>query len=432
MRYPPYLEDDIVLPDFYKVRAKYPSTKIEYISKLKKELTAVYRNIKIKKNDKVAVCVGSRGISDLPEIVKTVCTFISDKGGVPFIVPAMGSHGGATTDGQVEVLEKLGVSEDTCGVQIKSSLDVDKIGKVFGEVPVYFSKDCMDADHSICINRIKSHTKFKGKIESGLLKMICVGMGKHLGAMTYHNMALKYGFQELLIKMGRSAVEKSNIRFGVAIVENSYDEIMEIKAIEASDIFESEKDLLKIAKRNLPNLPVNDLDALIIDQIGKEISGAGMDPNVTGRTFDYMEDDFSKELNAKRVAVLNLTDKTGGNAIGVGNADIITEKVFEKMNYEATLMNALTSMSLRKAFIPVKVRDDMMAIKTALLTTGPYNPNDAKVILIKDTKHLDCFIISSELKKEFSGTGFEIEKTRLVFDNENNLTNFQGGIKTSS
>jgi hypothetical protein len=425
MRYPPYLEEEIVYPEFFKVKINHPSKKIDHNLKLKKELKAVYTKIKIKKNESVAVCVGSRGISNLLDIVKTVCSFLKEKGAKPFIVPSMGSHGGATDEGQIRVLENLGITQESIGVKIISSLEVIQIGKVFGEVPVYLSKDCLEADHSICINRIKSHTKFKGKIESGLGKMICVGMGKHKGALVYHNMALKYGFQELLLKMAKFALEKSNLLFGIGVVEDFYDETMEIKALAASEIFEKEKELLKISKKNFPKLPLKELDSLIIKQIGKEISGSGMDPNVTGRTYDYMEDDFSSQLDAKRIAILDLSEKTAGNAIGLGNADIITKKVFKKMDYEVTLMNALTSMSLRKAFIPISVRDDEMAIKASLLTLGPYDHTKARVAIIKNTKDLGEFIVSAPVKRELSKFNFDFEKVGLSFDSDNNLLNLK-------
>ena len=425
MRYPPYLEEEIVYPEFFKVKINLPSKKIDHNLKLKKELKAVYTKIKIKKNESVAVCVGSRGISNLLDIVKTVCSFLKEKGAKPFIVPSMGSHGGATDEGQIRVLENLGITQESIGVKIISSLEVIQIGKVFGEVPVYLSKDCLEADHSICINRIKSHTKFKGKIESGLGKMICVGMGKHKGALVYHDMALKYGFQELLLKMAKFALEKSNLLFGIGVVEDFYDETMEIKVLAASEIFEKEKELLKISKKNFPKLPIKELDALIIKQIGKEISGSGMDPNVTGRTYDYMEDDFSSQLDAKRIAILDLSEKTAGNAIGLGNADIITKKVFKKMDYEVTLMNALTSMSLRKAFIPISVRDDEMAIKASLLTLGPYDPTKARVAIIKNTKDLGEFIVSAPVKRELSKFNFDFEKVNLSFDGDNNLLNLK-------
>lgn len=425
MRYPPYLEEEIVYPEFFKVKINLPSKKIDHNLKLKKELKAVYTKIKIKKNESVAVCVGSRGISNLLDIVKTVCSFLKEKGAEPFIVPSMGSHGGATDEGQIRVLKNLGITQESIGVKIISSLDVIQIGKVFGEVPVYLSKDCLEADHSICINRIKSHTKFKGKIESGLGKMICVGMGKHKGALVYHDMALKYGFQELLLKMAKFALEKSNLLFGIGVVEDFYDETMEIKVLAASEIFEKEKELLKISKKNFPKLPIKELDSLIIKQIGKEISGSGMDPNVTGRTYDYMEDDFSSQLDAKRIAILDLSEKTAGNAIGLGNADIITKKVFKKMDYEVTLMNALTSMSLRKAFIPISVRDDEMAIKASLLTLGPYDPTKARVAIIKNTKDLGEFIVSAPVKRELSKFNFDFEKVSLSFDGDNNLLNLK-------
>ena len=204
--------------------------------------------------------------------------------------------------------------------------------------------------------------------------MLCVGMGKHQGALTYHNMALKHGFFPLLKAMGDEIIRKTNVRFGIAVVEDFFDETMEIEPVMAEDIFIREQELLAAARDQFPRLPFDSLDVLVIQRIGKEISGSGMDPNVTGRTFDLMEDDFSDSLKAGRIAVLNLSENTAGNGIGLGNADIITDKVFNSLDYEATLMNAMTSMSLRKAFIPIRLPSDEKAIQAAFTHPWPSGP----------------------------------------------------------
>ena len=218
----------------------------------------------------------------------------------------MGSHGGATAEGQTAVLLSLGVTEADCGASVFSSMDTVQIGTAFSEVPVVYSKDALAMDHSIFINRIKPHTKFKATVESGLLKMLCVGMGKHQGALAYHKYALKYGFYETQKAMGRVAMENTNFRFAVGIVENAYDKTLAVEVVPANLIFEKEPALLAQAKENLPVLPFQNLDVLVIRRIGKEISGAGMDPNVTGRAYDLKESDFSENLSATRVAILGL------------------------------------------------------------------------------------------------------------------------------
>ena len=353
MRYPAYIENDFSFPDFYRVKMTHPGRGLEDpVAVLDRQLQLVLPNAGIKPGDRVALAVGSRGITGIAHLVAGACRRIRQMGALPFIIPAMGSHGGATARGQVRVLEKLDITQERCGAVVVSSMAVEQVGTIMDNVPVFFSRDALAMDHTLCINRIKPHTKFKGPVESGLYKMLCIGLGKHQGALTYHNMALKYGFFPLLKAMGDAMIAQTNFRAGIAVVEDFFDATMAVEVIPAPAIFEREPRLLAMAREQFPRLPFETLDVLVIEQIGKEISGSGMDPNVTGRTFDLMEDDFSQSLKAGRIAILNLSEKTGGNAIGLGNADIITEKVFRTMDYEATLMNALTSMSLRKAFIP--------------------------------------------------------------------------------
>ena len=419
MRYPAYIEKDFSFPQFYRVRLNPPSRAMpDPAGVLEKELVQALDQVGIKPGQTVAVGVGSRGINQISSLVSTICRSIRDRSAVPFIVPAMGSHGSATPEGQAMMLEKLGVTPDICNAEIKPGMDTVQLAKVCNDVPVFFSGQALAADHSICINRIKPHTKFKGEVESGLYKMMVVGMGKHQGALAYHNNALKYGFYNLLLKMGDAVVKNTNLRLGIGVVEDRYDQVMELQVIAADKIRETEPLLLKTAKENFPCLPYDQLDVLAVRQIGKEISGAGMDPNVTGRTFDLMEDDFSGVLNAKRVVILDLSAKTCGNAIGLGNADIITEKVFAEMDYEATLMNALTSMSLKKAFTPVRLPTRKKALQAAFQTIGPIAPDDVTAVIIQDTMHTTDFLISQALVERTKQLPWVecIEKTDLVLD----------------
>jgi hypothetical protein len=335
----------------------------------------------------------------------------------------MGSHGGATAEGQAAVLRRLNVTEESCGAPVVSTMDVEALGTVFGEVPVYFSRDALMMDHSMVINRVKPHTKFIGPAESGILKMLCVGMGKHRGAIAYHTWAMKHGFSELCQAMGQTIAAAANFRFGLAVVENAYDRALAVAGVAAARILEEETRLNALAKAHIPRLPFRDLDVLVVGRIGKEISGAGMDPNVTGRAFDLMESDFSQMLKVKRVAVLNLSAQTGGNAIGLGNADVITEKVFQRLDYEATLMNALTSLSLRKAFIPIRMPDERKAIQACFTTIGPVPAADVRAVVIRDTMHLSEFWISRALKKEVEGLSSAeiLGAAPLSFDADGNL-----------
>ena len=419
MRYPAYIEKDFSFPQFYRVRLNPPSQAMsDPAGVLEKELIPALDQVGIKPGQTVAVGVGSRGINQISSLVSTICRSIRDRSAVPFIVPAMGSHGSASPEGQAMMLENLGVTPDICNAEIKPDMDTVQVATVCNDVPVFFSGQALAADHSICINRIKPHTKFKGDVESGLYKMMVVGMGKHQGALAYHNNALKYGFYNLLLNMGDAVIKHTNLRLGIGVVEDRYDQVMDLQVIAADKIRETEPLLLKTAKENFPCLPYDQLDVLAIRQIGKEISGAGMDPNVTGRTFDLMEDDFSGVLNAKRVVILDLSAKTCGNAIGLGNADIITEKVFADMDYEATLMNALTSMSLRKAFTPVRLPTRRKALQAAFQTIGPIAPDEVTAVIIQDTMHTTDFLISQAMVEKTKQLPFveSIEKTDLVLD----------------
>ena len=318
MRYPAYLEKTFNFPQFYRVRLVPESMALpDPVGTLEAQLGTALDQAGVKLGQTVAIGVGSRGINKIDQFVAQICKSITGKGAKPIIIPAMGSHGSATSKGQEKTLAKLGVTPETCQAPIASDMEAVQVGTVFEGVPVYFSQKAVAADHSICINRIKPHTKFKGDVESGLYKMLVVGMGKHTGALTYHNFALKYGFYQLLSAMGDAVIEKTNFRFGIGVAEDAYDQVMDVEVIPAHEIKRREPDLLVKAKSHFPGLPYKDLDLLVVQQIGKEISGSGMDPNVTGRTCDLMEDDFSESLYAKRVVILGLSANTAGNAIGL-------------------------------------------------------------------------------------------------------------------
>lgn len=424
MQLPEYLEKRINFPNFYKVEMNYPHYGLDNIeSELLQTLDPILRKSIIKSGESVAVCIGSRGIRNLSKIVQLVCNRLHAIGAKPVIIPAMGSHGGATASGQKDILANLEVTEENCKAPILSSMKTIKLGEVLDNVPVYFSEDAYKMDHNICINRIKPHTKFKGPVESGLYKMLCIGMGKHAGAESCHQAALRHGLSPVIKAAGDMIIEKSNFRFGIAVIEDKYDESIVIEAIPGDSLFKRESELLKIAKENFPRLPIKKLDALIIQEIGKDISGSGMDPNVTGRAFDLMEDDFSKNMTATRLAILNLSEKSDGNAIGLGNADIITEQIFQKLDYQKTLTNALTSLSLRKAFIPIRLKDEEMAIAAAFTTTGIKDLNQLRAVIIKNTLNLSEFWASASLLPELQQIPDVriIEKVQLNFDQNGDL-----------
>lgn len=424
MRYPDFIENPYPFPPFHAVTPRLSGERLpEPAAAVAAQVRAALPESGIKPDDTVAVAVGSRGIDQGPAMVAALCRELSAAGAKPFLMPAMGSHGGATAEGQVRVLAGLGITEATCGAPVISSMAARRIATAKGEIPVVFAEDALRADHSVCLNRIKPHTKFKAPVESGLYKMLCVGMGKHEGALSYHRWALKYGFAETLTAMGDEALRHANFRFGVAVVENGHDRVCHVEAVPASRLAEREPALLDLANRHFPRLPFPEADVLVVGRIGKEISGAGMDPNVTGRAVDLGESDFSGCFRATRVVILDLSEKTGGNAIGLGLADIVTEKVFRNMDYEATLMNALTSGSLHKAFIPIRMPTEEKAIQAGFTTLGPVEPQAVRAVIVRDTRHLDRFLVTPSLLPALSGQdGIEIGPPEpLVFDSTGDL-----------
>ena len=424
MRYPDYLEQEYTFPEFYRVRMQSPDSRLDNpAAAVAESMAKVLPDSGIKDGDSVAVAVGSRGIDNLAVMVRAVCDTLKEGGARPFIFPAMGSHGNATAEGQRQILAQLGVTEEFVGAPIRSSMDVVQVATLHGEVPVSFSRDALEADHAICLNRIKLHTKFKAPVESGLCKMLCIGMGKHAGALAWHNWALKYGFYPLLKEMAAEIVAKTNVRFGIGIIEDAHDRTAYIEAVPAADIPTREPALLEMAKEFFPQLPVRDLDALIVRQVGKEISGSGMDPNVTGRASDLMEDDFSASLKATRIAILALSEQTAGSGIGIGLADFITEDLFRQLDYEKTLTNALTSLSIRKAFIPVRLADERMAIQACFTTLGPIPASEVRAIIVRDTLHVFEFWASAALLPELQAMPEVkiLEAANLEFDSQRRL-----------
>lgn len=404
MECPSFIYENKVIPEFYRVVMNYPHSNItDATLAVNNTLDQMqFEQCGIMPGQSVAIGVGSRNISHLPLMVKALCDRVKAIGAVPVIIPAMGSHGGAEATGQIKVLESLGITEKSSGTEIRSSMEVVQVDRILDDVPVFFSRDALAMDHCVVINRIKPHTKFKGDVESGIYKMLCIGMGKHQGAVALHQAALRHGFHNVIKAAGNSIIRHTNIRFALGIVENQHEEPFEIKAMLAKDLFSEEARLLKSAKAHLPQLPFKHLDALIIKNIGKDISGSGMDPNVTGRAYDLMEDDFSVNLSVTRIALLDLSEKSGGNAIGLGNADIITEKLFKKMDYEKTLINAFTSTSLRKAFIPVRLDSEQSAVKAAFFTAGIKYTDQIRAVIIRDTRYIAEFWASSSLLDELT------------------------------
>jgi hypothetical protein len=369
----------------------------DFVQELRKELKRINISERIKPGDEIAITAGSRGIAHYAEILSNVVEEIKKVGGKPFLVPAMGSHGGATPEGQVAILRELGVTPETVGAPIRATMEVDEIGRIENGVPVYVDRNALNADGIVVINRVKPHTDFKGEIESGLMKMMAIGLGKQKGAEIIHSYR-SVGYHKLLPEAARLMLKKLPIVFGLAIVENAYHEIAIVRAIEPENIEREEKEILKKAKSLIARIPFKEIDVLIIDEIGKEISGTGMDTNVVGRFWLPGESD-PLAANIKRIVVLDLTEGTHGNAIGIGLADVTTKRLVEKIDYQTTFVNALTAGHVEGAKTPVFLPNDREAITIALRTCGPIDPNEAKVVRIRNTLDIERFWISESLLK---------------------------------
>ena len=353
---------------------------------------------RIRPGMKIAVGVGSRGITRLDQIVASVLANLKQLGAEPFLVPAMGSHGGATAEGQTEVLASYGITEESMGVPIRASMEVLELGQTPGEVTIYFDAISARADGIVVVNRVKSHTDFRGEHESGLLKMLAIGLGKQHGAKVFHHQGIDQ-FDRLIPEVGQIILQKLPVLFGVAIVEDGRHQPAIVEVIPNEAIFDREKELLREAKRMLPQIPFPEIDVLIVSQIGKNISGCGMDPNVTGRFFSPPLNLQAHTPQVKRVVALSLTPETHGNALGVGAADVITRRLYESIDHPKTYANADTAGEVAWARLPIRAETDQDAVTLALRTARRVQPETARVVWIQNTLELEHLHVSEALQE---------------------------------
>jgi hypothetical protein len=388
----------MALPRMIRIRQEFPRPLVSDVVEATRRTLERCRH-PIKRGDVVAIGTSSRGIANYARVVKAAVDHLRDLGAKPFIFPAMGSHGGGTPEGQLSVLEHYGITEETMGVPCRATMEVVQVGEALG-MPVWLEKGAAGADWIALINRIKPHTDFKGSIESGLFKMMTIGLGKYTGAIQYHRANVRHGYETVITTVGREMLGKARIAFGLGIVENAYDETAFIEAFNAGDLEAGERRLLKEARANLARLPFAAFDVLIVEQIGKNISGAGMDTNVIGRPSNPHEP-FPQEPKILWIVALDLTDNTYGNATGIGNADFTTRKLVEKIDMKATLINCLAACSPGGAKIPATLETDREAIETALSCTGLLAPEkEARVVRISNTLMLGEIEVSESLLPE--------------------------------
>ena len=353
---------------------------------------------------RVAVAVGSRGITNLSKIVGAVIGQLKDAGTKPFIVPAMGSHGGATPEGQTELLGEYGVTEAAMGVPIRAAMEVDHIGQTPEGYDGWFAREALLADAIVPINRVKLHTDFGPPLGSGLLKMLVVGLGKQVGAETFHRAASRYGYESMLRSISRLIREKAPVLFGVAILENSSHQTSDIAVVRAADMEPREEELIIEAKRLMPLLPFEDIDILVIDRIGKNISGAGMDPNVSGRRghgySSHLREREGISPDIRRVFVRGLTPQSHGNAVGIGMADATTKRLVDSIDHHVTDINVQTSNIFQASKVPMHFETDHEALSLLLHSLVISDTKEAKVVRIANTLELNEVEVSGAYAAE--------------------------------
>jgi Lactate racemase N-terminal domain len=412
---------DIPLPRMIPVRQQFVAPQVgDLAAALREELRQPEIAVRVKPGMRIAVGVGSRGVAEIPLIVRVTIEELKRLGASPFIVPAMGSHGGATAEGQIQVLARLGVTEKSAGCPIISDMEVVEVGVLENGLAVLVDKQAYQADGIVVINRVKAHNAFSGRNESGLVKMITIGLGKQKGADAAH--ALGFGHMaDFNVKMAEVKLAKLPILFGVASVENAYEGVAKVAAIPAEQIIETERTLLAEAKANMPRLLLQPLDVLVVDQLGKEFSGGGMDPYITGRApTPYVDPGPS----ATRVAVLDVTERSHGNSLGVGMADITTRRLFNKIDFEYTYANVLTSTGVASARIGLIMESDRRAIQAAIKTCHAADMSRVRMTRIVNTLHVGEIFISEAMledAREHPGIVIAGDPQPWQFDNAGNL-----------
>ena len=392
------------------IRQEFESKKLDDVGRhLEQELEGV--QLDLKPGASVAIAVGSRGISNLEEIVHSTVKWVVGQGWKPFIIPAMGSHGGATPEGQQAVLEHYGITEVNVGAPILSSLEVVELPSEGLANKVYRDKHAYEADGVIAINRIKPHTDFHGTFESGLMKMCAIGLGKHKQALEIHRFGVT-GLKEMIVPTARQIIKHGRVMLGIGIVENASKETAIIKVLRAHEFEKEEPKLLEQAKRLMPRLPVDQIDVLIIDEFGKDISGVGLDPNIIGRIGIRGELDLEK-LQISSILLTDLTEGSQGNALGMGLADVITRRVYNKIDFKATYENAVTSGFLQRAKLPIVAETDSEGISYAL-RAACRSPENARIVRIKNTLSLGALYVSDLVLPDLEyQTGIEVTDRRI-------------------
>jgi len=417
-------------PRMIRVRQKFDACRVEDVSsEVQSQLAALKLGETIRAGQTVAITAGSRGIANIGKITRAVVDHVKSLGAIPFVVPAMGSHGGGTAEGQAGILAGYGITSEAMGCEIRASMETVIVDHTPQGIPVHFDKHASLADHVLIAGRVKPHTGFVGDIESGLHKMMLIGLGKHAGAKIYHRAIADYSFMEIITAVGASVIHKCRVAGGIAIVENAYDETALIEAVPPAQFFEREKALLKLAIQWLPRLPFASADLLIVDRIGKNMSGTGMDTNVIGRKYNDHAATEKDVARCRRIFVRGLTEETHGNATGIGMAEFTNQRTVDSIDKKITAINCLTGLHPTAAMTPIAFESDREVVTAALQTVGLVEPPQSRVIQIANTLQLaECLVSEaylSELAQREDLTALT-EPIDMAFDDQGNLSDVAG------
>ncbi len=410
-------------PRVLRIQQEFDHHQIVNVSDIvSREISSLSLQNQLRSGDRVAITAGSRGITNVAAILKATVRELKKYDCRPFLLAAMGSHGGATPEGQRLLLERSGITEDYVEAPVHCSIDASLVAETEKGWPVYITREALNADHIVVVNRIKPHTDFDADFGSGLIKMIAIGLGNHDGAIACHRANVKYGYYEVLTRVARVVQEKVHILFGLGIVENAYNQSALIQAISTENIQEEEKRLLLKAKELMARIPFDEGDVLIVNEMGKNISGTGMDTNVIGRTVSRRERSSMKP-NFQRILVRDLTDDSYGNANGIGLADVVVRRLVNKIDFTATYANVITSTNLEGARIPVTFETDREALEAAISTSGLVESQSCRLVWIKNTSALDQLVVSEDYLPEIRmRTNLKImEQLQIGFTSEGNL-----------
>jgi hypothetical protein len=392
---------DLALPDFFRVRQRFEGPRVEDVpAAVRDALGSLDLGARVRSGETVAIAIGSRGIANQTLVLAEIVRHLRSLGAEPFIVPAMGSHGGGTAEGQRRILSSYGITEESCGCPIRASMEVVRVFDSKLGFPALFDRNAFEANHVVVCNRVKPHTLYSGSIQSGLLKMLMIGLGKRDGAATYHRAILEHGFRAVLEDVSTKLLERCGVLAGVALIERGDDQTAWIEALPPERFFSDEPRLLEMAGRWMPHLPFSDLDLLLVDEIGKNVSGSGLDVNVVGRKSSLHRAAENEPIRVRFIAVRSLTPATLGNAVGLGVTEFCRSRVLREMDGAATRLNALTAGDLTAAMLPLDYETDAEILEAALPMIGLRPPAEARILWIRNTLQLGEVACSAPLLEE--------------------------------